>query len=88
MVRLKLNDFGLFDMQGDVWKWCHDYYGKDYYKQSPEQDPTGRPFGSFRVFRGGSWFRNARGTRSALRDGNDAGLRNHFYGFRLVRELD
>ena len=90
MVRLKLNDFGLFDMQGDVWEWCHDHFGADYYKQSPEQDPQGPESGSFRVLRGGSWYFLTRDTRSAYRNRNDGGARNNpiIFGFRLVRELD
>ena len=88
MVRLKLNDFGLFDMQGDVWEWCHDHFGADYYKQSPEQDPQGPSRGSFRVLRGGSWNYYTRGTRSANRNRRDAVGRFPNRGFRLVRELD
>ena len=42
MVRLKLNDFEMCDAHGNVYEWLHDYYGEDYYKQPPEQDPPGR----------------------------------------------
>ena len=88
-VRLKkANAFGLYDMHGNVYEWCHDYYEEDYYKQSPAKDPTGPTSGSSRVLRGGSWLRNSRVTRSAYRDRNDADVRNDLSGFRLVRELD
>jgi sulfatase modifying factor 1 len=80
--------FGLYDMHGNVWEWCHDYFEADYYKQSPEQDPRGLASGSSRVLRGGSWGSDARGTRSAYRDRYDAGNRDFNRGFRLVRELD
>jgi sulfatase modifying factor 1 len=76
-------------MHGNVLEWCNDYYGEDYYKQSPEMDPTGLASGSFRVFRGGSWcVFSARFSRSALRGRNVADYRNYDVGFRLVRELD
>jgi sulfatase modifying factor 1 len=85
----KPNAFGLYDMHGNVFEWCHDYYGEDYYEHSPEQDPQGPASGSFRVLRGGSWWGGGtRGARSASRSRDDAGSRFNFYGFRLVRELD
>ena len=86
----KPNAFGLYDMHGNVYEWCHDYYGGDYYKQSPEQDPTGPASGASRVLRGGSWFSfYARLSRSASRYWLDADFRDDFgFGFRLVRELD
>jgi formylglycine-generating enzyme required for sulfatase activity len=88
-VRLKKpNAFGLYDMQGNAHEWCHDFYGKDYYKQSPEQDPAGPLSGSSRVLRGGSWLNVTRFSRSARRFGGDADGRDSNGGFRLVRELD
>ena len=86
MVRLKQNDVGLFDMQGDVCEWCLDYHRGDYYKQSPEKDPSS---GSDRVSRGGSWdFVFSRDSRSAFRFWDVAVYRDYVGGFRLVRELD
>jgi sulfatase modifying factor 1 len=75
-------------MHGNVYEWCHDYYGEDYYKQSSEKDPTGPTSGSSRVLRGGSWEYDTRDTRSADRNRLDAVYRYYYFGFRLVRELD
>ena len=84
----KPNAFGLYDMHGNVFEWCHDYFEEDYYKQSPAQDPPGPASGSFRVLRGGSWGDGARRARSAYRSRGDADFRGNSLGFRLVRELD
>jgi sulfatase modifying factor 1 len=85
----KPNAFGLYDMHGNVSEWCSDsYYGADYYKQSPEQDPQGPESGSSRVVRGGSWNDDSHLTRSANRNWYDVDFRYSYFGFRLVRELD
>jgi formylglycine-generating enzyme required for sulfatase activity len=83
----KSNGFGLHDMHGNVNEWCHDYYGENYYEQSPENDPSGPAQGPFRVLRGGSWLNFTRDSRSASRLGSRA-YRGYNVGFRLVRELD
>ena len=89
-VRLKdPNAFGLYDMYGNVWEWCSDYYAGDYYAQSPVNDPTGPTSGTFRVVRGGSWGRHAGLTRPANRSRGAANDRNDYRrGFRVVRALD
>jgi formylglycine-generating enzyme len=86
----KPNAFGLYDTHGNVVEWCSDYYdgAEDYYKQSPEKDPTGPAQGAWRVVRGGSWGHDARRARSANRGRFNHRDRADFYGFRLVRELD
>jgi len=84
----KPNAFGLYDMHGNVFEWCHDYYEEDYYKQSPEKDPTGPASGSSRVFRSGAWDYESPSKRSAGRRSGDADQRHWSRGFRVVRELD
>ena len=84
----KPNAFGLYDMHGNVFEWCHDYLVHSYYKRSAEKDPTGPVAGSWRVLRGGSWCYNSHVTRSAYRRRGEPHYRNIINGFRLVRELD
>jgi formylglycine-generating enzyme required for sulfatase activity len=79
------NAYGLYDMHGNVFEWCWDWYSSSYYSSSPAQDPTGAVSGDSRVHRGGSWYGYGRNLRSAYRNNLDPDNRFFYLGFRLVR---
>jgi formylglycine-generating enzyme required for sulfatase activity/serine/threonine protein kinase len=83
------NGFGLFDMHGNLYEWCGDFYEEKWYEQSPtSNDPTGPSAGSWRVIRGGHWSNVAAYSRSAYRFRDPPTNRTYYIGFRCVQELD
>ena len=80
----KANAWGLYDMHGNVWEWCMDWYDVGYYEISTDRDPVGPVSGHYRVLRGGSWLIDPAWCRSSLRYKGLPGNRTNLVGFRCV----
>ena len=83
--KFKPNPFGLYDLHGNAWEWCADWFRSDYYAVSPRDDPTGPPSGASRVARGGCWRDGPWDARSASRHKQQAEFQMLCMGFRIAR---
>jgi formylglycine-generating enzyme len=81
------NGYGLLDMGTIVHEWCLDWYGRDYYRESPRVDPRGPEEGTRRSSRGGSWRHRVRWSPPSARSSLPPSFRYADYGFRVLREI-
>ena len=79
----RANALGIYDMSGNVWEWCKDWYSSSYTSYDTN-NPTGPSSGSYRVRRGGSWSHDASYCRVAYRGTSSPGARGNYLGFRVV----
>jgi sulfatase modifying factor 1 len=83
----KPNGYGLYDISGNVWEWTSDFYGDNYYINSPNKNPKGPPQGRFKVIRGGSWHSGGMCQQTYYRNGLPISWVDFAVGFRCVKDI-
>jgi len=82
------NAYGLYDMAGNVWEWCADWYDANYYSYSPQRNPAGPDTGTERVLRGGAWYRASHTIRCAERVSDVPTSSLNVVGFRCAKDIN
>lgn len=82
------NELGIYDMSGNVWEWCWDWYNRDFYLTESGNNPKGPERGTERCLRGGSWDSKLYSLRCANRLKDKPFVRSEFYGFRVARTIN
>jgi iron(II)-dependent oxidoreductase len=84
----KPNGYGIYDMIGNVWEWCSDWYDPEYYSSSPKENPQGPESGKYKVLRGWAWYCNKDQVKVTKRYSSDPTARSYSYGFRCVKPAE
>ncbi len=84
---LGISPYKAYNMTGNVWEWCQDWFDPHYYKHSPEINPQGPNTGTYKVLRGGSWVNKIYNVKTTKRIRNYPHIKLNIYGFRCAKSI-